>query len=522
MTTARPSWRPSNASSTMRASIHHPIAAGDVRSRRHVTVPERAQEVRDAGRSLVRGLEAEDAARPQDVGCATRERLGHTGRDERRAARGAPRPATRARATRRRIAPCASSRARVRRATRHPRVGTGSRHAGAPLQRCGPRPERSCRSSLEGAPPVLGGERLGEIVQLAVEGRVEPVLRELDPVVGDAILGEVVGADLLRPLARADLRPPRRLLLLALLRALELVEPRPQHAHRLRLVLELRLLVLHRDDDACGHVRDAHSRVGRVHALAARAGRAVDVDLQVVRVDLHLDLLDLGHHGDRCRRGVDAALRLRLRDTLHAVRAALPLEDGVRPVTLDPEHDFLETAGLVRARSEHFALEAAPLRVAGEHPVEVARPQRRLVAADALADLDEHVLAVGRIGLDERELQLLLEAREPLLELGYELAQVTVAVRVREVGANRAPLLGQPVRGLELLQAAPDLRRLAMVVVDGRVGHALLRLPVRALDFLDELVDSGHATKGSAGSKRVLTAIAELLFYSRDAISTTP
>src|SRR5919108_2161338 len=84
MTTARPSWRPSNASSTMRASIHHPIAAGDVRSRRHVTVPERAQEVRDAGRSLVRGLEAEDAARPQDVGCATRERLGHTGRDERR------------------------------------------------------------------------------------------------------------------------------------------------------------------------------------------------------------------------------------------------------------------------------------------------------------------------------------------------------------------------------------------------------------------------------------------------------
>ena len=62
--------------------------------------------------------------------------------------------------------------------------------------------------------------------------------------------------------------------------------------------------------------------------LAARAGRAVDVDLQVVRVDLDLDLLGLRHDGDGRRRGVDPSLRLGLGDALDAVRAALPLEDA--------------------------------------------------------------------------------------------------------------------------------------------------------------------------------------------------
>ena len=49
----------------------------------------------------------------------------------------------------------------------------------------------------------------------------------------------------------------------------------------------------------------------------------------------------------------------------------------------------------------------------------------------------------------------------------------------------------------ELLQAPPDLGRLAVVVVDGRVGHALLGLPVGALDLLDELLH-GHGIKVSA------------------------
>ena len=60
---------------------------------------------------------------------------------------------------------------------------------------------RARRRSLERAPPLLRLQRLGEVAEIAVEDLVEPVLGQLDPVVRDAVLGEVVGADLLGALA---------------------------------------------------------------------------------------------------------------------------------------------------------------------------------------------------------------------------------------------------------------------------------------------------------------------------------
>ena len=59
-----------------------------------------------------------------------------------------------------------------------------------------------------------------------------------------------------------------------------------------------------------------------------------------------------------------------------------------------------------------LVLEAAPLGVARQHLVEVAGEQRRLLAARAGADLDDHVLVVGRVALDHREPDLLLELRQ--------------------------------------------------------------------------------------------------------------
>src|SRR5205085_7409492 len=105
--------------------------------------------------------------------------------------------------------------------------------------------------------------------------------------------GEVVRADLLRTLARADLRAACRVELGPLPLELALVEARTQDAHRLVAVLQLGLLVLHRHDNAGREVRDPDGRVGRVHRLPAWSGRAVDVDLEVVLVDLNLDLLRL-------------------------------------------------------------------------------------------------------------------------------------------------------------------------------------------------------------------------------------
>src|SRR5260221_5080473 len=138
------------------------------------------------------------------------------------------------------------------------------------------------------------------------------------------------------------------------------------------------------------------------------------------------------------------------------MRAALPLEAAVRAVALQGERDLLEAAAVARARAELFDLEAEPLRVAREHPVDVARPERRLVAADALAHLEDHVLVIGGIARHHREPELLLEPPGSLLELPDELLEVGVLARPREVLAPRAPPLCELVRGFQGLHAPAD------------------------------------------------------------------
>ena len=363
--------------------------------------------------------------------------------------------------------------------------------------------QRGC--GVEPAALLVVLQRRGELVELALEQLVEVVRRVLDAVVGDAPLGEVVGADLLGPLAGPDLGGARGGQLGLLLGELGLVEARAQHLHRALAVLELRLLVLHRDHDAGRLVRDPDRRVGRVDRLAAGPRGAVDVDLEVRLVDLDVDVLGLGQHRDRRGRGVDAALGLRLGDPLHAVRAALELEHGVGAVTA-----HLERVGAV-GRAQRLGLEAAPLGVAGEHAIEVAGPQTGLVAARAAADLDDHVLLVGRVALDHREPDLLLElgaARprrlEHLAQLGILAVLGQQLLRARGVVLGAAPLLGQP-RGRRELVVQPPRLGVAQPVADHRgVRELRLGLGVARLDLLHERLASSaseHRRGGRPGGR---------------------
>jgi len=137
--------------------------------------------------------------------------------------------------------------------------------------------------------------------------------------------------------------------------------------------------------------------------------------------------------------------------------------------------------------------EAPALGVAGQRTVEVGRPQSCLVPPDALPDLDDDVLAVSRVGLHERHLQLLLERRQPLLQLGHELTQIGVLQRVVEIRSGLSPTPAELVRAFELFQLAACARGLTMVVVDGRVGHALLRLVIRAFELVEQRFQvAGH------------------------------
>ena len=172
-----------------------------------------------------------------------------------------------------------------------------------------------------------------------------------DAMVGEPVLGEVVGPDLLRAVARADHAPADGGLFLVGLALLHLQQPGAQHGHRLGLVLVLALLVLDLDHQAARQVRDAHRGVGGVDALAARPGRTLDVDAQVaLLVDLDLDLVRLGQHGHRRGRGMDAAARLGLRDALHAMDATLVLETAPGAVGADLEDDLAQAADAGIAR----------------------------------------------------------------------------------------------------------------------------------------------------------------------------
>jgi len=71
-----------------------------------------------------------------------------------------------------------------------------------------------------------------------------------------------------------------------------LQQPRPEDLQRPGPVLQLAALVLHRHDDAGREVGEPDRRVRGVDRLATGAGRAVDVDLEVVGIDLDVDVLE--------------------------------------------------------------------------------------------------------------------------------------------------------------------------------------------------------------------------------------
>ena len=305
--------------------------------------------------------------------------------------------------------------------------------------------------------------------------------------IGDPVLLEVVRANLLRPAPASHLAAAllRRLRLLALLLGAQ--QAGPQHLQRLLLVLSLALLVLHSDDDAGREVGDPDRRVGGVDRLAARSGRPVHVDAQVVVVERDVDIVRLRQHGDRRRRRVDATLRLGDRNALHAVGPALVLHPAPDAVALEQERHLVEAAPLGGIGAEHLVLPPHPVGVPDVHVEEVLGEQVRLLASLGAADLDDHVLVVVRVAREEQHLQVLLDAGGGRLRL-LRLVAHPELLGHRQV-VQRAPV--GPVRlhdRLELLPATAELAERTLVGQHGRIVH-----PVRDLGEL--LLQAGQSVE---------------------------
>ena len=105
-----------------------------------------------------------------------------------------------------------------------------------------------------------------------------------------------------------------------LLALLHIPNARRQDRQGLRLVLVLRAIILAFDDDPRRQMGNPYRRIRLVDVLSARTGSAVGVDANFGRVDVHLlKRVGLGHHRHRARRSVDATLRFRVGNPLHAM-----------------------------------------------------------------------------------------------------------------------------------------------------------------------------------------------------------
>jgi hypothetical protein len=104
-------------------------------------------------------------------------------------------------------------------------------------------------------------------------------------------------------------------------------------------------VVLAGDDDARGHVGDAHRRIGGVDVLPARARRAVGIDLEVGRVDVDLEtVVDHRIDPDRAEAGVAPRRTVIGADPHQAVHAAFGLGIAIGVLALDQDRRDLMPA----------------------------------------------------------------------------------------------------------------------------------------------------------------------------------
>lgn len=331
---------------------------------------------------------------------------------------------------------------------------------------------------------VVGDERLDEGVELAVEHGAEVVEGQFDAVIGDAVLGEVVGADSFVAFAGADLGAALGGVFGVFLGAFGFEEAGAEDAQGLGLVFLLGAFVGAADDHAGGFVEDLDGGVGGVDTLAARSGGAADGDLEFVGFDFDVHLLGLGKDGHRAGAGVDAALGLGDGDALDAVDAAFVFEALVDVRAADEEDDLLETAEVGGTGVDGFGFPSPGFGVAVVHAKEVRGEEGGFLSAGTGADFHDDVAVVGGIGWKQAALEFTGEPVEFDLAAGDFFADEPGEFGVRRFGGQQFAVSGEFLFGAEV--GVSD-------------GYELLEAGVFAAEFLEAGRLSGHGGVAQRG-----------------------
>lgn len=206
--------------------------------------------------------------------------------------------------------------------------------------------------------------------------------------IGDAVVGPVVGADLLVDVALTHLLLLEFVLLVALGVLKDLVKLLLQVFQCARLVLVLVALILALRYHSSWEVGGAHRRVSLVDVLAAGARRAVSVNADVLLIDVKF-LRDVWQNHNRGCTRMHTALFFSLWYPLHLVHPHLVLQVAVH-VSVSRDLEDTELAALIDGEVhtilDLFTSPVLSLAVSLIHGYEVCRKETRFAATCCLSD----------------------------------------------------------------------------------------------------------------------------------------
>ena len=288
----------------------------------------------------------------------------------------------------------------------------------------------------------------------------------------------------------------------------DLVQLCLQHFHRVVAVLELAALGLAADHDAGGLMDESDSGRSLVDVLAAGTGGAVDLHLDVLRADVHLDgVVQLGHDFQRSKAGLTAGVGVKGRDAHQTVDAVLALEQAVGVGTLD-HHGSTLHAGLVAVLIiQDLDGHAVSLRPLVVHTVEHLGPVLCLGAASACVEGQDGIAVVVLTVQHGHQLQLvhsLAHSVDGLFGLRHHLGVVLLVQHDQHglcVIVQALQLLEAVQLALQVAHFVEDLLAQLSVVVEAGAGHGVLQLL--------------HALAGSVDGQRLLQVLYSGVVFSQ-------
>ncbi len=255
-----------------------------------------------------------------------------------------------------------------------------------------------------------------------------------------------------------------------------------QLLHTVVLVLELGTLLLRGYHDAGGLVDQADGGGGLVDVLAACAGGAVDLHLNVLRPDLHFFVVrQLRHDLHSGKAGLAAGVGIKGGDADQPVDAVLAFQQAVGVFALDGNNGGFDARLVAFFIVQGLPGKAVALRPAGVHTVEHLAPVLGLGAAGAGMKLKNDVVGVVLPG-EEGGHPDLFDAGFQDVELGFQFLQNFGVLRLLahfaqggQVLPGAHELLEAVELVLQLLETGLHLLRALQVVPEAVLGGLILQ-----------------------------------------------